>query len=224
MTSAPSPAARSPLGLPWVLIALLVANVLPELLFQLAEQGLIDARSLRVWAFAYGAFQPDVLTGPGPLFPSQPVAMFFTYGFLHTSLSHLVLNMVGLVWLGQRILEYRTGETFVIFYLMAMIGAAELFALIGTGLSPTVGASGALFGLFGVYAMDAGFFASSRPTAEENGLRFFRLSLATVVLALVDMGSQALLGTATAWQAHAGGFLTGAVCALVFPPRYRSAP
>ena len=216
-----APSHRSLLGQPLVLVLLLAANVLPELVFLLAEAGLIPAPGLRFRAFAYGAFQPDVMAPPGPLFALQPGTMFLSYGFLHTGPTHLAVNMLGLLWLGRRLLAHRTGEAFVTFYILSLIGAAELFALLGPGLSPTVGASGALFGLLGVLAVDTGIFASAEPSAEEPGLQFFRLSLATVALALVDLASQALFGTATAWQAHSGGFLTGAVAALIFRPRFR---
>ena len=208
-------------GLPLVLLVLLAANVLPELILQLADRGLVSSPALRRWFYALGAFQPDLLEGPGPLFAGQSVTMFVTYGFLHTGLMHLAINMFGLIWLGRLILSYRTSESFVLFYLMSMIGAAEVFVLISTGTAPTVGASGALFGLFGVYAIDAGFLASAKPSKEETSLQFFRLSLATVVLALSDVASQSLLGSLSAWQAHTGGFLTGAVMALLSPPRYR---
>lgn len=209
-------------GLPVVLLVLLGANVLPELILQLSDRGWLFFPGLRRLCFALGAFQPDLLEGPGPLFGTQPLTMFLTYGFLHTGLAHLVLNMVGLIWMGRLILSYRTSESFVLFYLMSTIGAAEVFVLIGTGGAPMVGASGALFGLLGVYAIDAGFLASAKPSKEETSLQFFRLSLATVAVALSDLGSQALLGSIAAWQAHTGGFLTGAVMALLSPPRYRT--
>lgn len=215
-------APKSPTGLPLVLALLLGANILPELVLQLADRGILLVTGLRWVSFAFGAFQPDLLTGPGPAFGLQPLTMFVTYGFLHTGFSHLLINMMGLIWLGRLILAYRTSETFVIFYLMSMIGAAELFALIGSSGATVVGASGALFGLLGVYVTDAGFFASAKPREEEPGLQFFRLSVATVAIALSDMASQSVIGGPTAWQAHAGGFLTGAVCALVLPPRYRA--
>jgi membrane associated rhomboid family serine protease len=208
-------------GLPLVLMVLVLANVLPELILQLSDRGWLWP-GLRRWAFTMGAFQPDLLEGPGPRFAFQPLSMFLTYGFLHTGLTHLMINMFGLIWLGRLILSYRTSESFVLFYLMATIGAAEVFALIGPGTGSTVGASGALFGLVGVYAIDAGFLASAKPSKEERSVQFFRLSLATVLLALSDLASQALLGSLAAWQAHAGGFLTGAVMALLSPPRYRS--
>ena len=208
-------------GLPLVLLVLLAANVLPELILQLSDRGILFSPGWRRWCFALGAFQPDLLEGPGPLFGAQPLSMFLTYGFLHTGLMHLALNMFGLIWLGRLILSYRSSETFVLFYLMSMIGAAEVFVLISTGSAPTVGASGALFGLLGVYAIDAGYLASSKPSNEETSLQFFRLSLATVLLALSDVASQSLLGSLSAWQAHTGGFLTGATMALLSPPRYR---
>lgn len=208
------------LGLPTVLFLLLAANVLPELVLQLADRGIVLSPTTRAWAYAFGAFQPDLLNGPGPRFAVQPLSMFITYGFLHTGLSHLVINMLGLVWLGRLILSYRTAETFIMLYLMSMVGAAEVCLLIGVQ-GTVAGASGALFGLFGVYMVDAGIFASSRSQAGDAGRQFFWLSLATVALALSEVGSQAFLGgSPTAWQAHAGGFLTGAVIALLAPPRF----
>jgi len=216
---------RPPSALPayrGLLLALVLANVLPELVLQMADRGIVFPQSLRLWVFAYGAFQPDLLSGPGPLFNLQPVTMFFTYGFVHTGLSHLVINMLGLIWLGRMILSYRTTEAFLLFYLMSMVGAAELFALIGPEAGATVGASGALFGLLGVYAIDAGFFASNNPARQNTSLQFFRVALATAALALSDLASQYLIGSMAAWQAHTGGFLTGAVVALLSPPRYRT--
>lgn len=202
-----------------VLFLLLAANVLPELVLQLADRGILLASATRSWAYAVGAFQPDLMNWQGPRFDAQQITMFLTYGFLHTGLSHLVINMVGLVWLGRVVLSYRTQETFLMLYLMSMVGAAEVCALIGLQGGTVVGASGALFGLFGVYLVDTKVFAPVRPQTGNIGQQFFWVSLATAALALSDAGSQAFLGSPSAWQAHAGGFLTGAVVALLTPPR-----
>ncbi len=221
MTSHPPLTSKMVFGLPIVLFFLLAANVLPELVLQLADRGVILSPVLRPWAYTLGAFQPDLITKAGPHFAIQPLSMFLTYGFLHTGLSHLIINMIGLVWLGRLILSYRTPETFLIMYLMSMVGAAEVCALIGIQGGTVVGASGAIFGLFGAYLVDSGLFGSARSQPEETAQQFFLLSLATAALALSDAGSQAFLGSSpTAWQAHAGGFLTGAVVALLTPPRF----
>lgn len=206
--------------LPGVLIVLLALNILPELILQMADRGLIAPPYLRALLYRLAAFQPDLLTGAGPLFPGQSVAMFFTYGFLHTGLGHLSVNMIALVLLGRLILSWRSTGTFVIFYLMSMVGAAEMFALIGPAQSAIAGASGALFGLLGIYLVDNGLLVS--PGASHRVFpQVSRLVLVTLALALSDLLSQSMTGSAVAWQAHAGGFLTGALVALVAPPLYR---
>jgi len=163
----------------------------------------------------------------GQVFPGQWATMFFTYGVLHTGLGHLAVNMLGLWVLGRLVLETRTTETFFTFYLMATLGAAEMFALIGPEGQSTVGASGALFGLLGVYLVDTGLIAPSgaRGTGAPGSLlpQVSRVLAVTLVLIIADLAGRAVLGTAVAWQAHTGGFLTGALMALASPPRYRPA-
>lgn len=219
----PPPLPSQPL-LPWVLALLLAANILPEVILQLADRGVIEPRWLRLLVYRLATFQRDLIATGGPVYPGQTLAMFFTYGFVHTGLGHLAINMTGLVWLGRAILRWRTTGTFVILYLMGMVGAAEAFALIGPAGGAIAGASGALFGLLGVYVVDSGLMSSEtvqgQPKASLLG-PVARVGLATVGLALADLASQQILGSAVAWQAHAGGFLTGALMALAAPPRYR---
>ena len=97
-----------------------------------------------------------------PLFHSYQVV---TYMFLHGGFSHLFFNMFAL-WMFGRTLEYELGsKRFLIYYMVCGIGAAILQLLVGwlefhfggAGVvalfAPTVGASGAIFGLllaFGV--------------------------------------------------------------------------
>ena len=102
-----------------------------------------------------------------PFFRSYQV---FTYMFLHGGVGHLFFNMFAL-WMFGRTLEYRLGSSrFLTYYLICGIGAALLqlgvgyaeyhHALAAGSVSamrllgiPTVGASGAVFGLllaFGV--------------------------------------------------------------------------
>lgn len=84
--------------------------------------------------------------GSGRFMPWQPVS----YAFLHGDVLHLFFNMFGL-WMFGAELERLWGQTrYVQFLLAAAIAAAVCQMLMGllTGaMGPTVGASGALFGL-----------------------------------------------------------------------------
>lgn len=215
------PPVKANTGLPWILLVLAVLTALPELVLQLTDRGILPFPNLRLYLFAFGSLQPGLGEGIGPLFDLHPISMFVTYGFLHTGPVHLAINIAGLIWLGRLILSYRTSETFIVFYLFAMVGAAELFVLIGPEGASTVGASGALFGLLGIYVTDAGLFASANPRTKEAWIQFLRLLLTTLALGFADFATQSFTGSPTAWQAHTGGFLTGALIALLAPPRYR---
>ena len=204
--TAPSPSPRKGIRfLQWPVMLLLTLCVVPELVLQASDMGLGGIQGLR--ALAYGV---------------HSLTMFLTYGFLHTGLSHLIINMIGLVWLGGLVLENRTSETFLTFYLLATVGAAEAFALIGTAGGTMVGASGALFGLLGVYLVDSGLLMGSLPK-DRLAPRIARVFAVAVILALSDIASRFLLGSTVAWQAHAGGFVTGGLLALIAPPRGRKA-
>ncbi len=71
-----------------------------------------------------------------------------TSTFLHGGLVHIALNMVGLYWLGT-IIEQALGTTrfLLVYFVSGLAGSAA--ALWMDPLSPTVGASGAIFGLIG---------------------------------------------------------------------------
>ena len=97
-----------------------------------------------------------------PLFHSYQLV---TYMFLHGGFSHLFFNMFAL-WMFGRTLEYELGsKRFLTYYMVCGVGAGVLQLLVGwleyrygnlgmmALMVPTVGASGAVFGLllaFGV--------------------------------------------------------------------------
>lgn len=101
----------------------------------------------------------------GPLFRSYQV---FTYMFLHGGVSHLFFNMFAL-WMFGRGLEAEMGtKRFLVYYFVCGIGAAlvqlgiafidinnfeTLNELYGYLRTPTVGASGAVFGLLLAFGM-----------------------------------------------------------------------
>jgi membrane associated rhomboid family serine protease len=73
---------------------------------------------------------------------------FITSMFLHAGIIHLALNMWAL-WVVGRVIEQALGPArFLGLYLVAGLGGS-LAVYLFTGPGPTVGASGAIFGLFG---------------------------------------------------------------------------
>jgi len=71
-----------------------------------------------------------------------------TAAFLHYGPFHLLLNMLGLYWFGS-LLEQRIGSgRFLLLYLVSGL-AGSAGALVASPTNPTVGASGAIFGILG---------------------------------------------------------------------------
>jgi membrane associated rhomboid family serine protease len=71
-----------------------------------------------------------------------------TAAFLHYGPFHLILNMLGLWWFGS-LLEQRIGSgRFLLLYLVSGL-AGSAGALVVSPNNPTVGASGAIFGILG---------------------------------------------------------------------------
>jgi rhomboid family protein len=81
-----------------------------------------------------------------------------SYGFLHGGFAHIFFNMLGL-WMFGSDIERLFGSRYFFAYYFACLVAAALCQLVVTSLGggppvPTVGASGALYGLllaFGIY-------------------------------------------------------------------------
>lgn len=78
---------------------------------------------------------------------------FVTYMFLHAGFSHIFFNLFALWMFGQAIENYWGTERFVIYYFLTGIGAALLHMLIGVGGAPTLGASGAVYGILLAFGM-----------------------------------------------------------------------
>ena len=101
----------------------------------------------------------DVLIGSLALWPLGSQFMpwqIITYAFLHGSLMHLLFNMFGVYMFGADIERVLGPRRYLNYYLVSAIsaGAAQLLVTKMTGgYYPTVGASGAVFGLLLAFAM-----------------------------------------------------------------------
>ncbi|MDZ7658816.1 rhomboid family intramembrane serine protease [Fodinibius sp.] len=98
------------------------------------------------YLFTYGALWP---IGSGRFGIWQLVS----YMFLHAGFGHIFFNLFALWMFGQAIENFWGTNRFVIYYFLTGIGAALLHMLIGAGGAPTLGASGAVYGILLAFGM-----------------------------------------------------------------------
>ncbi len=137
-----------------------------------------------------------------------------TGAFLHGGLIHIAVNMMSLWFLG-RFIEWAMGSwRMLIVYTFSLIASGLAVVYLSAPMVPTVGASGAIFGLFG--ALFAIGLKLGKP-----GMNLVRSNLGILVINLIITFTV----PAIAWQAHVAGLVAGFVLtyALYVPPR-RVAP
>lgn len=184
-----------------------------ECVLQLADWQVIDAPRLRQTIYEYGGFWPGLLGNWRPNYAGQPTLMFFTYGFLHGGIGHLIVNMVTLWSLGKAVSNRVGVMRLAGLYWVSLIGGAIGYALLAPGLQPMVGASGALFGLAG------GLLAWSYVDRFSYGHGLWPIAQALVALVTLNLVLWWAMGGNLAWETHLGGFITGWISALVIDPR-----
>ena len=96
--------------------------------------------------FTYGALWPV-----GSRF--FHVWQLVTYMFLHGGFWHIFMNLFVLWMFGQAIEQYWGTRRFTIYYFITGIGAAITQILIANAGAPTVGASGAVYGILLAFGM-----------------------------------------------------------------------
>ncbi len=96
--------------------------------------------------FEYGALWP---LGSGRF----DIWQLVSYMFLHAGFGHIFFNLFALWMFGQAIENYWGTNRFTVYYFLTGIGAAILHMLIGGGGAPTVGASGAVYGILLAFGM-----------------------------------------------------------------------
>lgn len=76
-----------------------------------------------------------------------------SYMFLHAGLGHIFFNLFALWMFGQAIENFWGTQRFTIYYFLTGIGAAILHMIVGPGGVPTLGASGAVYGILLAFGM-----------------------------------------------------------------------
>ncbi|MFG2876103.1 rhomboid family intramembrane serine protease [Streptomyces sp. NPDC048337] len=123
--------------------------------------------------------------------------------FLHVEWWHIIGNMIGL-WVIGGPLEAALGRArYLAVYLLSGLGASALVYLLTPPNTPTLGASGAVFGLLGATVVLV------------RRLRYeMRPVIVMVVLMLVLTFVPFGGSLNVSWQAHVGGLVTGALVGL----------
>ncbi len=190
------------------LIGLILVNVVIEAVLFGADLGLWGAPLWRGAAYAAGAFWTPLLQGAKPLYPGQPVTMFASYAVLHGGWLHLAVNMIALFSFGTVIIQRIGQRRFLLAYASAAGGGAIAFALLSRSALPMVGASGALFGLLGIWV------CWDYLERRHRGGPIWTTARALVFLVIYNLVFWLLLRGNLAWETHLGGFVAGWLLAL----------
>jgi membrane associated rhomboid family serine protease len=137
---------------------------------------------------------------------------FLTAAFAHASVTHILFNMLALWMVGAQYLERLLGGArYAAVYLVSALGGSVVYLLMASPpqsdfaqrsswLTATVGASGAVFGLFGA------LLVLNRHLGRSSAGMYATIAI-NAVIGFVIPG--------IAWQAHLGGLLTGATVAAI---------
>jgi membrane associated rhomboid family serine protease len=136
----------------------------------------------------------------GPFVAEGEWYRMVTSGFLHSSLLHIGFNMFLLYLLGQMIEPALGTVRFLVLYFASMLAGSFAVLLVSPD-NLTLGASGAVFGLFG-----AGFLL-----ARERGMNMLAGQLGLLIL--INLAFSFRPGISVG--AHIGGLIGGLICALV---------
>jgi len=91
---------------------------------------------------------------PAAVWKERHFWQILSYMFVHVDFMHILFNMLGLWWFGCDIERSFGGKHFLRYYLFTGIGAGLVALIVGWGDAvPTIGASGAIFGVLAAYAL-----------------------------------------------------------------------
>jgi membrane associated rhomboid family serine protease len=178
----------------------------------------------------YGVVPARLLAGPGP----SELVTLVTSQFIHGGWLHIAGNML-VLWIFGDNVEDRLGRSrYLLVYLSCgMLANLVQVASAPDSLAPGIGASGAIAGVLGAYAL---WYPRARVLTfvpiiiipwlvELPALVFIGAwFVLQVVSGINDLG---MTSGGVAWWAHIGGFLAGIVLAPLIdpgPPRWREPP
>ena len=124
----------------------------------------------------------------------------FTAMFLHAGIWHVGLNMYALYVLGPTLERSTKSGPFLMLYIGSGVVGTLVSLIIATGPFVAVGASGAIFGIFGAWFLQG---YSTRHTPAGNAM-FRQMTTLLLINAVIGVYVPQI-----SWQAHLGGFIGG---------------
>jgi membrane associated rhomboid family serine protease len=200
-------------------IFLIAANVLVSLV-----QWFLPEAGAEQLVYAAG-FIPARLSNAAEIPGLPPALTLVTSQFLHGGVLHLAGNMLFL-WIFGNNVEDRMGPArYLVFYIVCgvLAGLVHFLSARTSGI-PTVGASGAISGVLGAYAL---LFPGAR--IHTLIILVFYISVVPIpallwvgiwfVYQMIGSATQSAVGGGVAWFAHIGGLIAGAILVLLFRRR-----
>ncbi len=136
-----------------VVLSMLVANALGFMAYMLLGPNIIVGFGL--WPLGTQGMSTQFVGG----IPGFSLWQLVSYGFLHGGLFHLFVNMFALWMFGTALERFWGSKPFLTFYMVCLIGAGVIQLVVATmavesgSIYPTIGASGAVFGILLGFAM-----------------------------------------------------------------------
>jgi membrane associated rhomboid family serine protease len=157
-------------------------------------------------------FIPERMNGAQMMIPAVPAFLTpLSATLAHAGVLHLGFNLLILAWCGAQV-ERVLGEKALVFIyvISAYVAAMAEWAVASHSTVPMIGASGAISGIIGAFALSFGqqkqIVRSKRLNRALNALW---LLAAWVVLQIMTGMLAGFQGVLVATPAHVGGFLSG---------------
>lgn len=133
---------------------------------------------------------------------------------IHIGAIHLVVNAIGLWFIGRLCEDmYGGARTVAIFALAGVAGQTASYLASPAGIS--AGASGAIFGMLGALFVELAIHRKHYRAAWKRGM-FGSLAIVTIAQLAIDF----MYPIVDQWS-HGGGLFAGALCGLVLSPRWK---
>lgn len=210
---------------PTVVVPILVLANLAVFAAEMAAGPGLESFLLR-WGLVPAEVSGYVRGAPG--IPPAVLVTLLTSLFLHVGWVHLLVNMLYLLVFGGSTERALGSARFLLLYLGGgLVGAVAQVLAVPDSVAPVVGASGAIAATMGAQLVlyPGATLGSIAPVLFFSSVH----DLSAAVLLVVWVGAQVLIPllglgeapSAIAWWSHLGGFVGGALLAVLLRPRRR---